>query len=133
MKPSWLRELQPLSLRVAVLSLSLALVFLAFRAIWFNHPHYDNPTALFVAFIMLVAAFLLIHLSRWGRKVVVAILWFPIIVVPIGVINPFFASDLSAEGGTPPLVEYLLALIAPFVAWGIWCLHILGKHKEKFR
>jgi len=131
MNPSWLRELQPLSLRVAVLSLSLALVLLALRAIWHNYPYYD-PVSLAVVFILFMAAFLLVNLSHWGRRIVVVILWFLVIVVPIGVINPFFASDMTAEGATPPPVEYLLVLIVPFVAWGIWCLHILGKYKTKF-
>ncbi len=87
---------------------------------------------MFFSVLLLTTAYGLIRLSRWARYGVIVILWLLIIVVPIGVINPFFASDLAASGTEAPPVEILLAIIAPFVIWGVFCLHILGKYKTKF-
>lgn len=129
---SRLRVLEPLSLRIAILSLSIGLVVLAVRGLWINYPYHGNFMPAIIAILFIATAYFLIGLSRWARRIMVAILWFLIIIVPLGVINPFFVLDLRAAGTEPPPVEILLALLAPFVIWGIWCLHVLEKHKAKF-
>lgn len=69
-------------------------------------------------------------LRPFARKVAVAMLWLVVIVLPIGVINPFAAMD-----GMIDLRASLWALIVPVygvVALALVMLHILGKHKSAF-
>jgi len=127
-----LRELEPISLRVAILSLCIALILLAMRILWIRYPYHGNPMPFILTALYLATAYGLIHMFRWARRIIVVILWVLIVVMPIGFFSPFYASDLRAEGIDPPSVEYLLAFIIPSVVWAVWCIHVLGKHKVRF-
>jgi hypothetical protein len=70
------------------------------------------------------------HLHPLARKVAVALLWLVIIVLPIGVINPFAAIDGAIDMDTP-----LWRLALPVFGAGalaLFALHILGKYKSEF-
>lgn len=65
-----------------------------------------------------------------ARKVAVALLWLVVIVLPIGVINPFAAMDGAIDIDTP---LWRLALpVFGAVAAALFALHILGKYKAEF-
>lgn len=67
-----------------------------------------------------------------ARGIVVFVLWVLVFVLIVGVINPFTAGDISAEGGTPPPWWKLALWVTPPVAIIVAILHILGKYKPQF-
>jgi hypothetical protein len=65
-----------------------------------------------------------------ARRVAVALLWLIVVVLPIGVINPFAAMDGAIDIDTP---LWQLALpVFGVVAAALFALHILGKYKAEF-
>ncbi len=115
---------RPLVGVVAVLAafyavLGAALAFNAVRA----------PISLAVALPFAVLSWGIWRLKRWARWITVCALWFCVIVVPIGVLNPFTAMEW--EGGAPQW-EVLAAWVGLGVAIGLFMLHVLGKHKADF-
>jgi len=60
-------------------------------------------------------------------------LWLLILVLVVGIINPYTAMEMMHAGKSPPSVISLLAFIVPAVSAILWILHILGKYKTKFR
>lgn len=95
-------------------------------------------SALSSRYIPLVVSILLWAPLAWGlwrlhpvaRKVSVVLLWLVVIVLPIGVINPFAAMD----GMVDPHASLwtLLVPVYSVVALALFMLHILGKHKSAF-
>ena len=80
--------------------------------------------------------FLLLGLGLWLRQhiariFVLVMLWFVVIVVPVGMINPFAAMD--DYGPSPPSVWHLVLQIAPWVIASLFAIHVLGKYKHEFR
>lgn len=78
----------------------------------------------------------LLGLGLWLRQHIarifaLAILWFVVIVVPVGMINPFAAMD--GYGPNPPSVWSLVLQIAPWVVASLFVIHVLGKYKHEFR
>lgn len=65
-----------------------------------------------------------------ARKVAVVLLWLVVIVLPIGVINPFAAMD-GAIAIDMPLWRLALPVFG-IVGLALAALHILGKHKSEF-
>ncbi len=69
---------------------------------------------------------------RWGRRIAVAFLW-KSIIIGFGLLSPFRAGDLMAEGIEPPSVTVLALQLAVISAIALGCLHYLGKHRLRFR
>jgi hypothetical protein len=63
-----------------------------------------------------------------SRRVAVALLWLMVIVLPIGLINPFAAMDGLVSG---PVLDVAVPVYG-IVAIALFCLHILGKYKQAF-
>jgi hypothetical protein len=66
-----------------------------------------------------------------ARLLALVILWFVVIFVPLGMINPFAAMDVY--GPNPPSVWRLVMQIAPWVVVSLFVIHVLGKYKSEFR
>ena len=85
---------------------------------------------LFAAVLWAPMAWGLWHLHPLARKVAVPLLWLAIIVLPMGAINPFAATDGAIDMDTP-----LWRLALPVFGAGalaLFALHILGKYKSEF-
>lgn len=65
-----------------------------------------------------------------ARRVAVTLLWLIVVVLPIGVINPFAAMD-GVVATDKPLWQVALPVFG-VVAMAVFTLHILGKHKAEF-
>lgn len=65
-----------------------------------------------------------------ARQVALALLWLVIIVMPIGVINPFAAMDGLVSVDMP--LWRLLVPVFSGVAVALFMVHILGKYKAAF-
>lgn len=87
------------------------------------------PVSLGVALPFVVLSWGMWRLKKWARWITVFVLWFCVIVIPIGVLNPFAAMEW--EGGAPQW-EVLASWVAGGVALGLFVLHVLGKHKGDF-
>lgn len=72
----------------------------------------------------------LIQLHSWARMLVVVMLWFAIIIVPLGLINPFAA--MNDYGPYPPSVWVLSIWVYSGVAAAVLVLHLLGTYKSNF-
>jgi hypothetical protein len=68
---------------------------------------------------------------RAARLFVLAVLWFFVIVVPLGTINPFAAMDHHGPN-LPSAWELVLRIAPPFLA-SLFGIHVLGKYKNEFR
>jgi len=64
-----------------------------------------------------------------ARKVAVILLWLIVIVLPIGLINPFAAMDGLVSGELQDVAVPVYGIVAA----ALFCLHILGKYKKEFR
>ena len=119
----WLSKKEPLFLRIVVFFLCLLLVIGALSQL---QRWYESSFRLVLTVVLVVIAYGLFRLSSWARSVTVAILWLFI----FGIVNPFHARDLGQ--GTLS-VTTIWAIFLPAIIGILWCLHILGKHKSRFR
>lgn len=113
-----------------LLVLASAIVAILWLRDFLNH---QNVFALLgVAFwaALAVGLWLLHPIARW---VAVIILWLVIIFLPIGVFNPFAASDWLSEYGEIPHPFDLAILVVPEIMFSLIALHALGKYKANFR
>lgn len=85
---------------------------------------------LFAAVLWLPLAWGLWRRRPLARRVAVALLWLVVIVLPIGVINPFAAMD-GAIAIDIPLWRLALPVFG-IVGLALFALHILGKYKTEF-
>lgn len=85
---------------------------------------------LFAVTFWLPLAWGLWHLRPLARKTAQALLWLLIVILPIGVINPFAAIDGAFSPDTP-LWQLALSVFGA-VAMALFALHILGKYKLEF-
>lgn len=65
-----------------------------------------------------------------ARRVALVLLWLVIVILPIGVINPFAAMDGLIPADTP--TWRLAAPVYALVALALVMAHVLGKHKAEF-
>ena len=127
---TWFWKDHPLSLRVAVIAVSILLLLAAAGRV---QSWYASSGALLspsLALLFAASSYGMLRMMSWARGLAVVILWILIYVLVGGIINPYMASDWSA--GTPPSVATLLAYIVPAVTAIVWVLHILGKYKRRF-
>ena len=95
---------------------------------WYEYPgSWLEPL---LAFLFAASSYGMLRMMSWARGVAVLILWLLVILLIVGVFNPYMASDWGA--GMPPSVATLLAYIIPAEAAIVWVLHILGKYKRRF-
>jgi hypothetical protein len=87
------------------------------------------PISLAVALPFAALSLGMWRLKRWARWSTILALWFCVIVVPIGVLNPFAAMEW--EGGAPPW-ETLALWVGIGIVIGLGILHVLGKHRAAF-
>lgn len=117
------------ALKGVLLLLILGCLWLAASAV--GEAIRGNGFPLGVALLLwLPLAWGLWRLHPLARRVAVVLLWLVVIVLPIGIINPFAAMDGAVDIGQP-----LWRLVVPVfggVAVALFMLHILGKHKAQF-
>lgn len=89
------------------------------------------PRILFAIFIILPNTVGLWLMKEPARLIVSTFIMFLVIVVPLGLINPFAAMD--AQDQNSPDVWSLVLEIYPWVAVGLFVVHILGIHKHEFK
>lgn len=70
------------------------------------------------------------RLHPLARRVAVALLWLVVIVLPIGIINPFAAMDGAVDISQP--LRRLVVPVFGGVAVALFMLHILGQYKAQF-
>ena len=124
-----MNKVAPPALKAVLITLVVGCLLLAVTAIQQALSGRYLPL-LFAAVLWAPMAWGLWHLHRLARKVAVALLWLVIIVLPIGVINPFTAID-GAIGMDTPLWRLALPVFGA-VALALFALHILGKYKSEF-
>lgn len=93
---------------------ALALVGLALRVGWVAWDRQANmllPTGW--ASLCLVWAYFLFREQRRARRAFAFALVLLALIIPLGVINPFAASDLMAQGATPPGLDQILVWLLP--------------------
>jgi len=132
---TWVWTNQPLQLRIVVLAIAVLLAALAIFELvtWFMRPKVFG-LGLF-ACLQLALAYGMVRMMSWARIVAVLGLWLSLVVVVImmvGVINPFTAMDIQASGRELPSGVALLAGFSVPIAVILWFLHVLGKHKGRF-
>lgn len=117
------------ALKGVLLLLILCCLWLAVSAV--GEAVSGNWLPLVVALLLwLPLAWGLWRLHPLARRVAVALLWLVVIVLPIGVINPFAAMDGAVDIGQP--LWHLLVPVFSGVALALFMLHILGKYKAEF-
>jgi hypothetical protein len=134
----YIQHLEPLSLRIAVLSICVSLLVLAGLLVW----RWLRPPFLFSSLVIMPLVFIVFFLSTaygllraysWARRTAVIMLWIgALIFVPIALFNTDTASQLLEEGRQPPSAEEQLAFFLAIEFFAVWGLHMLGKYKAKF-
>jgi len=127
---TWIWKDHPISLRVAVVATSFLFLLgtMAQLLNWYEYPgSWLEPL---LAFLFAASSYGMLRMMSWARGVAVLILWLLVVLLIVGIFNPYMASDWGA--GTPPSVATLLAYIIPAEAAIVWVLHILGKNKRRF-
>jgi hypothetical protein len=66
-----------------------------------------------------------------ARAIAAAVLWLVLIIYPLGTINPFAA--INDYGPNPPSAEELVLQVLPVFSLALLMLHVLSKHKTKFK
>ena len=129
---TWIWHDHPVSLRVAVVVTSILFLLLAIGQWHSWSVSSDSLVEPSLAILFAVSSYGMLRMAPWARWVAVILLWFLVVLLIIGIFNPFMASDWMAEDRSPPSVATLLAYIVPAEIVIIWVLHILGKYKRRF-
>lgn len=128
----WIFKDEPLTLQLTVYGVCVILLLAALAQIGQVDTRPASWGHLFFATLFLVTAYGLLRVKSWARVTSVVLLWLIIILVTVGLINPYMASDLMSAGITPPAVSSLLMIIVPTVVLLLVLLHFLGKYKGRF-
>jgi len=120
----WISKEEPLSLRVVVFSVCLLLVILAVLLLrrWYEIP--TSSVQLVLAVVFVVIAYGLLRLSLWANWVTSLMLW--ILLLLLGGSSLIFYKQGDSE-------TTILSIFIPATSGILWCLHIFGKHKSRFR
>ena len=129
---TWIWQDHPVSLRVAVVVISIVFLLLTLGQLHSWSVSSDSLVEPSLAFLFAVSSYGMLRLMSWARWVAVIILWILVVTLVVGILNPFMAGDLMSAGIKPPSVATLLAYIIPAEIVIIWVLHILGKYKRRF-
>ena len=124
-----LRYLPPTSHRVLLCVAVLLAAFYSAIAAALTANAVREPISLAIALPFAALAWGTWRLKRWARWITVPALWLCVIVVPIGVVNPFAAMEW--EGGAPSW-GLLAAWVGVGIAICLGVLHVLGKHRGEF-
>jgi len=127
---TWIWKDHPISLRVVVIVMSILFLLLTLGQLHSWSVSSGSWLEPLLAFLFAVASYGMLRMASWARWVTVVFLWLLVVLLIVGIFNPYMASDWSA--GTPPSVATLLAYIVPAVTAIVWVLHILGKYKRRF-
>lgn len=128
----WITKDEPLALRLTVFGVCALLFVAAFgQAVQVDEQPASWGHAIFVT-IFLLTVYGLLRMQSWARVISVVTLWLIVILMTVGLINPYMASDLMSAGITPPTVSSLLMIIVPIVVVLLVLLHFLGKYKGRF-
>ena len=106
----------------------------AIRIIWLAAIKDTNIFVLVIfALLMLGLAFGLVQQSSWALRIAAAVFLLIVIVLPIGLFNPFTAGDYIVSGKKPPSVTITLFWLIPLEAFLLTIIYILdprGKTKK---
>ncbi len=127
---TWIWKDHPISLRIAVILMSILFLLLTLGQLQRYVASSGSLLAPSLAILFAASSYGMLRMTAWARGVTVVLLWLLVVLLIVGIFNPYLASDWSA--GTPPSVATLLAYIIPAEAIIIWMLHILGKYKRRF-
>jgi len=83
----------------------------------------------FVAALLLALVAGLWRMRPWARTWVVVGLWCLLVILPLGILNPFWAMD---QLGPLPGAGSLMYRLVPWMLMGLFALHVLGRHKRAF-
>ncbi len=128
---TWIWKDHPISLRIAVILMSILFLLLTIGQLQRYVASSGSLLAPSLAILFAAFSYGMLRMTVWARGVAVVLLWLLVVLLIIGIFNPFMASDWMAAGA-PPSVATLLAYIIPAEAAIIWMLHILGKYKRRF-
>ena len=120
---TWIWKDHPISLRIAVIVMSILFLLLTLGQLHSWSVSYGSWLEPLLAFLFAVSSYGMLRMASWARWVTVVFLWLLVVLLIVGIFNPYMASDWSA--GTPPSVATLLAYIIPAEAAIILVLHIL--------
>lgn len=120
---------QPLALRIVLALLIAGCLALAALALASAVNGRLLP-ALFAALLWLPLAWGLWRRRPLARLAALALLWLIIVILPIGVINPFAAMDGAISLDTP--LWQLLVPAFGAVAAALFAVHVLIEHKAAF-
>jgi hypothetical protein len=109
---------------LAITAAALA-VFYAAVAIAFAGNLMRAPIGLLIAPLFALLAWGMWKLARFARWVTLIWLWVMVILMP--------AAAFYSDAGAPVYWGTMLAAITPFVAAGLFCIYVLGKHKREFK
>ncbi|HBZ55619.1 MAG TPA: hypothetical protein DEO88_09450 [Syntrophobacteraceae bacterium] len=123
---------KPVVLKLVVL-LTIGLIVMAVIPLgksWLAEP--SRMDRLVTVALLVCWAAGMARFTEWARTLAVVAYWF-LVFLPLGLLTPFYAGDVIAQGRpTPPLWKMLL-VFALLISTALWCLHILGKYKDRFR
>ena len=109
---------------LAVTAAGLA-VFYAVVAVGFAGNIMAKPIGLVIAPLFALLSWGMWKLARIARWVTILWLWILVILMPLAAFN--------SDAGSPVYWGTMLAAVTPFVAVGLFCIYVLGKHKREFK
>ncbi len=119
------RYLPQANSRLLALTAAGITVFYAAVAVGFAANVMSRPVGLAIGPLFALLAWGMWKLSRFARWVTLFWLWVLVILMPLAAFN--------SDAGSPVYWGTMLAAITPFVALGLFCIYVLGKHKREFK
>ncbi len=125
---TWIWKDHPISLRVVVIVMSILFLLFAVGQLQRYVASSGSLLAPSLAILFAASSYGMLRMTVWARGVAVVLLWLLVVLLIIGIFNPYLASDMMSS----PSVATLLAYIVPAVTTIVCVLHILGKYKRRF-
>jgi hypothetical protein len=115
-------------LRWTLVGLSVMSLFASF---WYAQSAiFQHPAYWILALLTCLQAVGLWLRHPIARQSALIFLWFIVVIIPMGTINPFFAMDMP---NPPPAWRLIAFFVLPWVVPALFAIHILDKHKNEFR
>ena len=115
--------------RMLAVAAALIAAFYAAIAVGFALNVARVPAGLLLGPLFALLAWGMWKLSRFARWVTVIWIWITVLVLPLGVVEPFS----EPAQGDAPYWGAMLAALTPLIVLGLFFVYVLGKHKREFK
>ncbi len=127
-----MKNFMPQLRQATIIACSILCVLISAHSFFFAATHAQGILGnLIFGALLLGLAFAIFRQYRWALRLAAAICLLVVVVLPIGLFNPFTAGDYMAAGKEPPSVVQTLLWLIPLEALLLAVVFIVDPRKKR--